>query len=53
LLPYQGAPLLVTMQLGAIRTRDGIRLCIALTAVTFLVLIPLNYFWWDYLGYFH
>ena len=52
LLPYQGAPLLVTMQLGAIRTRDCIWLCIALTAVTFLILIPLNYFWWNYLGYF-
>jgi hypothetical protein len=51
LLPYQGAPLLVTMQLGEIKTVDATRLCLALAAVTILILLPLNYTWWMLLGY--
>jgi di/tricarboxylate transporter len=53
ILPYQGAPLLMTMHLGRIRTGDGARICIVLTVVTFVVLIPLNYLWWRLLGYFN
>lgn len=52
LLPYQGAPLLMTMQLGQIRTGDGARLCIVLAIITFLILLPLNFAWWSLLGYF-
>lgn len=52
LLPYQGAPLLVTLQLGEIRTRDAARLCLALAAATFLIILPLNFLWWRLLGYF-
>lgn len=52
LLPYQGAPLLVTMQLGRVRSQDAIKLCLALAVVSFLVLLPVNYLWWWLLGYF-
>ena len=52
LLPYQLAPLMVAMQLGGVRLATGARLTLALALVTILVLIPINYFWWRWLGYF-
>jgi len=40
-----------TADLGAVAARDGIRLCLALAAVTFLVLVPLDYTWFSVLGW--
>ena len=51
LLPYQSPPMVVAMQIGGTGVRDGARLCLALAAITVLVLWPLDYIWWRLLGY--
>jgi anion transporter len=51
-LPYQAPPLVVAMQLGEIPMSRGNKLCLALFAATVVVLLPLDYFWWELLGRF-
>lgn len=51
LLPYQASPLVVAMGMGGVPVRDGIRLCLALAAITFVVLMPLDYAWFRLLGW--
>lgn len=50
LLPYQASPIVVAMGIGHVKAWDGIRLCLALAAVTFLILVPLDYGWFKLLG---
>ena len=50
LLPYQASPVVVAMGMGQVPARDGIRLCLALAATTFLMLVPLDYAWFKLLG---
>jgi di/tricarboxylate transporter len=51
LFPYQSPPIMIAMQLGGVGLRHGTRLCLAMTAITLVVLLPLDYFWWRLLGY--
>jgi len=50
LLPYQSPPLVVAMGLGGVRIRDALRVILASTATTIVILAPLNYAWWRLLG---
>jgi di/tricarboxylate transporter len=50
-LPYQAPPMMIAMHLGGVRVRAATKLCLALAAVTVLVLFPLDYLWWRLLGY--
>jgi len=52
ILPYQTPPLVIAMQLGKVPMSKGNRLCLALLAVNLLVLLPLDYLWWHWLGWF-
>jgi di/tricarboxylate transporter len=52
LLPHQSAPVMVALQLAGIRLGSAARLSLLLGAITLLVLVPLDYFWWRWLGYF-
>ncbi|HYR25688.1 MAG TPA: SLC13 family permease [Aquabacterium sp.] len=52
LLPYQASPIVVAMGMGQVPARDGVRLCLALAAMTFFVLVPLDYGWFRLLGWF-
>ncbi len=49
-LPYQSPPMMIAMHMGGVSLRDGTRLCLTLAAVTLLILLPLDYFWWRLLG---
>jgi di/tricarboxylate transporter len=50
-LPYQLPPLVVAMQLGGVSAASGARATLVLALITVLVLMPLNFFWWQALGY--
>ncbi|MGL5698370.1 MAG: SLC13 family permease [Kluyvera sp.] len=50
LLPYQASPIVVAMALGKVPARAGMLLCLALAVVSYLVLLPLDYAWYQVLG---
>lgn len=52
LLPYQLGPLIVGIALGGVTAGDGARVMVPLAALTFLVVLPLNFLWWSWLGSF-
>lgn len=51
LLPYQASPIVVAMGMGRVSARDGMKLCLALATMTFIVLVPLDYAWFRLLGW--
>ncbi|MEK9671891.1 MAG: SLC13 family permease [Rhodospirillaceae bacterium] len=51
ILPYQGPPLVVGIQLAEIPFVQAVRMTLLIAAVTFAVLVPVNYLWWRFLGY--
>ena len=51
LLPYQVAPLIIAMQMSGERLTHLSRLLLPLTAITLLLLLPLDYLWWRLLGW--
>lgn len=50
LLPYQASPIVLAMILGKVPARSGTLLCLTLAAVSYLLLLPLNYLWYQWLG---
>lgn len=52
IFPYQVGPLVVAMQLSNEPLRKLLKITLPLTAVTLIVLFPLNYLWWWLLGWF-
>jgi anion transporter len=48
--PYQVGPIVFALMLGGARFRDAVRLMLPLLAVSGVVLIPLTYLWWRFLG---
>jgi di/tricarboxylate transporter len=50
LLPYQSPPLVVAMQLGNESPGHMTRTCLLLAAINVMVLLPLDYLWWRWLG---
>ena len=51
IFPYQVGPLIVAMGLAGESTRHLMKMTLSLAALTFLVFIPLDYFWWVLLGW--
>lgn len=49
-LPYQSPPLVVAMQLGNVPSGHVTRACLVLAAINMVVLLPLDYLWWCWLG---
>jgi anion transporter len=52
LFPYQSGPLIVGMQLAKEPVVNLMKITVPLTVITWIVLIPLDYVWWELLGYF-
>ena len=50
LLPYQASPIVVAMGLGKVPAKAGMLLCMALAVATWLLLLPLDYLWFSWLG---
>ena len=50
LLPYMASPIVVAMALGKVPAKAGLKLCLALAVVTFVVLMPLDYGWFRLSG---
>ena len=51
ILPYQMPPVVMSLQLGKIPYAHGVRMTVALAVSSLILLTPLNYLWYDVLGY--
>lgn len=51
LLPYQSAPIMVGLRLGDVGLAAAARVMLPLAVITMLILQPLNFIWWQWLGY--
>ncbi|HEY4136395.1 MAG TPA: SLC13 family permease [Alphaproteobacteria bacterium] len=51
LLPYQMAPMVLSLQMGRLSYVNGVKATFAVTLSCLLLLTPLNYLWWRFLGY--
>src|SRR5262249_2012330 len=49
-MTYESPPLVVAMALGGIGVGSAQRLCLWLSLITMLVLWPIDYLWWQFLG---
>ncbi|ADZ90522.1 SLC13 family permease [Marinomonas mediterranea] len=50
LLPYQAPPLITAVALGKLPIGVVTKLCLATFLITVLILLPINFVWWDVLG---
>lgn len=48
---YQSVPLMMAIPLAGVSLKHVARLCLILAALTVLTLLPLNYLWWQLLGW--
>lgn len=48
---YQSVPLMMAMPLAGVPIGHAARLCLILAVLTVLVLLPLDYLWWQLLGW--
>lgn len=50
IFPFQSAPLVIAMQLAGVSLKHAAKVCLVLTVLTVVVLFPIDYFWWLWLG---
>ncbi|MFW1677972.1 SLC13 family permease [Pontibacter sp. JAM-7] len=48
---YQSIPIMMAMPLAGLPMKHAARLCLILAALTLLILLPLDYLWWQLLGW--
>ncbi len=51
ILPYQASPLVVAMQMLGVTQRDALTFTLAAAAATFPVVAPIDYVWFQLLGW--
>lgn len=51
IFPYQVAPLIIAMHLANERLTDLVKITLPLTGITIVMLMPLDYLWWLFLGW--
>lgn len=49
-LPYQASPILVAMGMSGVALSDGTRLTLTVSALSLILLLPLQFLWWQALG---
>ena len=52
LFPFQVPTVIIGIKMGGVKPSDGIKFTVALAAVSLVILMPINYLWWDFLGMF-
>tara|TARA_R110000868_G_scaffold410649_1_gene699374 strand:- start:5640 stop:7040 length:1401 start_codon:yes stop_codon:yes gene_type:complete len=52
MFPYQSGPLLMAVYMTGEPVRRILKVQFPLSLITLLVLVPVDYFWWDFLGMF-
>ncbi len=52
LFPYEPPPLMVAVQPGGLRNGQVMRLMLAMVLLASLVIVPLQYCWRRFMGYF-
>jgi len=53
LFPFQVPPVIVGMKMGGVKTAQGLRFTLALAVVSIVILMPINYFYWEIIGVFN
>ncbi len=48
---YQSVPIMLAMPLAGVPLKHAVRLCLILALLTLLILLPLDYLWWQLLGW--
>jgi len=51
LLPYQAPPMVLTVQLGGVKTSAVVKFCALLIVSTLIILLPLDFLWWRLIGW--
>jgi hypothetical protein len=51
MFPYQAPPLVATRALSGIPVSAFLRLMLPFAAFGWLVMVPLQFFWWQFMGY--
>jgi len=51
LFPYQAPSILIGLKLDKVRFSEAVKICLYLALISIVVLMPLNYFWWQILGW--
>jgi di/tricarboxylate transporter len=49
--PYQNFLIVIGMEYGGVSLKSGMKFCLVQAVATILILFPLNYAWWRFLGY--
>jgi di/tricarboxylate transporter len=52
MFPYQLPPIVLVITLGGVRIGQAMKLLVAVSVVAWLVMLPLQYFYWNLLGMF-
>ncbi len=52
MFPYQVPPMIIAAQLGGLRMAQVMRLMLAMALLGWVVILPLQFLWWRFLGYF-
>ena len=51
IFPYQAPPILIGMQISRVKLTEALKVCFYLAVISTLLLLPLNYLWWNLLGW--
>jgi len=51
-LPYQAPPILVALRISGLSLGTVSKMCLLMLVLSLIVLLPLDYYWWKFLGVF-